>query len=1156
VAGQFGYDPLVLEIAILGTPLLHFEGQAFALPTKKCVAISSYLAMEGPTPRAKLADLFWERCAPEQARSNLRRELNRLRHTPFSGYLQTNSDSVALAEPYSLDVRTFAAQAEAKSFAAALGLYRGRLLDGLDLRDAEMFEEWLARRRQELVDAHVDVLRRQAEVLEATGDLRGALELELRMLGAQPLLEHAERRAIRLHYLLGERDLALARFKRFEVALEAELLLQPMPETLELVRRIRALEPLEDVPAAPLSHQRASRPLVGRRRELAVLERAASCARLIVGEAGIGKTRLADEFARAHPPRLWLRGSEASLGAPFAAVASGLYEALDDPTRAARLFALSGAQRREAARLVPDLDPEVQPLTLSPEARPRFLDGLSRALFAAVEPAGTLLLDDLHWFDPSSAELVLHLVRRAESFGIRVLATARAGELADNPSAFSIVSTLERDGLLERLTLEPLSEAEVDELCASVSKTRAGLGRRLHAATGGNPLFVLETLAALDQGTSAGEELPLALGVRDLVARQIERLGHEVGRVLEAASLASEGFTPTELGGASALGEEEEREAFDRALGANLLVQHGRHWGVRHDLVRRAIAEGVGPARRELIHSRIADNLIRQRGEPARIARHLELAGRRAEAIAHHRAGAIRAVGVYAHAEAVAAYRAALSCGPDDGEAFEIRSACVDLYAALDDRTAWQRELDDLEQLAARLADPSFQARAAVARAKLDTALGRYGAAFEAMERVVSQHESAPVLVAQALYAGGRALTQLGHVDRAEAWFRRALDASPPSGLVAELFLSLYGCAIERNQLADARRFNEEATRAFARASDRIGLARTAANEAVVARRERDYERAISRYEHAYREAEQMGLLSLQRSTVMGIVGALYDAGQIDRSLEWVELGLGLAREPQDPLILARTHHQLCALTWVSGELARSVDGSERAMEIADQIGAGQWRILFRCGLIHSLAEIGAHERGFAVANEAIALAREYGLPRHAAIADVHLAHCELSSGAHQVACERLERVLAEREQLGAVDQEHAMALVADAWLQRGDPARALGALGDRELHIVHRARQLAVVLSAKRTLGLDFERELVAARTLFAHPHLPPVESLALSRSMVTAERASHRPSEALRSFDRARSTARRLAESLASRPELQGRFVGKNRDLLDAEG
>ncbi|MCX7784192.1 MAG: hypothetical protein N2318_11195, partial [Meiothermus sp.] len=169
------------------------DGQVITLPTKKLLGLVAYLALEGPTPRSKLAGLFWSENDEESARRNLRRELFRVRETAFRDCLQVGNTEVSLAGPLQTDVAQFRGLVEQGLSEKALKLYRGALLEELELPGADGFTEWLAHQREELGRLWQRTLLYQAENLETRGDWRGALEIHLQLLAQDDLQERHQR---------------------------------------------------------------------------------------------------------------------------------------------------------------------------------------------------------------------------------------------------------------------------------------------------------------------------------------------------------------------------------------------------------------------------------------------------------------------------------------------------------------------------------------------------------------------------------------------------------------------------------------------------------------------------------------------------------------------------------------------------------------------------------------------------------------------------------------------------------------------------------------------------------------------------------------------------------------------------------------------------
>lgn len=323
-----------LELALLGLPGLSLSGQPVALPVKKFMGVIAYLALEGPTPRGKLVSLLWSNLDEESARRNLRLGLHRLKtKTPeLARHLETSGEVLSLSGAWQSDVRRFEAALEAGQHEAALEAYRGHLLEGFEIKDAEGFYDWLGARREHLNRQWQKAMLYRAEVLETRGEWRKALDIHQRLLADDNLQERHHREVMRLFYLLGDREVALEQFEQLQATLRKELGMEPRSETLSLLDTIRQggsahakrallLTSPEAVPEVP-AHLYGREGLLGD--GLRKLERGEWV--LLHGFGGMGKTALAATLARdflrqTGKPVLWLRASTQGPEAIFEALA-------------------------------------------------------------------------------------------------------------------------------------------------------------------------------------------------------------------------------------------------------------------------------------------------------------------------------------------------------------------------------------------------------------------------------------------------------------------------------------------------------------------------------------------------------------------------------------------------------------------------------------------------------------------------------------------------------------------------------------------------------------------------------------------------------------------------------------------------------------------
>ena len=844
--------------------------------------------------------MLWSDNAAADARRNLRQELSRLQATPANEWITAVGEDLALRDGAVIDVQCFRAALARGEPEAALDLWRGPFLDGVELKGATGFDEWVAAERESLSRLRGAALEKQTEGLESRGDAAGALASALALVAADPLQEAHHRRAMRLFFALGDRGGAMAQYEKCCAILRDELGLEPMPETTSLARRIRegAAHP-GGRPATRIAGAELHPPLVGRASAWAALEKAGRRIALVEGEAGLGKSRLVADFAARRGPMVVLKGREISRDTPFYAVAEALGAAWREDPHWFDL--LDPSYRAEVGRVVPALaDDELPPDPATPEARGRLIEGLSAALLTAAGD-GSIVFDDLHWFDASSAELVAHVVRHAHRSCF--FATARPEELALAPAARSALDAIEREGLLLRVPIGPLGEADVLALVRAMSGSAGAtvFSRRLYAATAGNPLFILESLRELfaagvlwrdgntwstpyDEDTEDYRELPIPASVRAALLRRIDRQGPAPRRLLEAGSLAGDGFASEWVGPSSALSEDEAADALDFAVRAGLVAPTGAGYRFTHDLIRRALDDALAPERRKLLHRRLAEALARSGAAPARIAGHWEDGGRPSEAVAYRIRAADAAARVYALAEAIVQYDAALADGAAGVEAFRIHSACVDLCRNGNDDEGRVRSLAAMEAIAATLGDPAIAAELAVKRAvhafendRYDEALAIAGEARLALAGRVDTATDASLAL-----ECGAALHALGRIEEAEAELRAArerFDDDQPLKR-ANCAYWLCQCAIARGDLAAARGYCDDVLAVTKKASYRRGYAMSLNLRSDIAWREGDTARALADLEAAIDEARAIGSRQLQRGFLGDLIEHLRSLGE------------------------------------------------------------------------------------------------------------------------------------------------------------------------------------------------------------------------------------------------------------------------------------
>ncbi len=1099
-------NTVTLELRLLGPPAIRLAGAEISPPTRKSLALLAYLALEGSQPRGKLADLLWSDLDEDAARKNLRKELFRLRGSPLEPFIHTPDDRIELIG-VEVDARRFANSTEADE-STALEHHHGGLLEGFNVPGAIGFEDWLETSREHFSSLLVRALANRVRVLETNGDLRAAVQTQQRLVALDELQESATRELMRLHAKLGDRVAALEAFDRFERILKSELGLQPLPETIALARRIEVAQ--DDEPTAPPETPNSPRlerpPLVGRDAAWSWLEQPHNGVRLLLAESGVGKTRLATDFARTRGFTFTMRGFEAASSTPLYPIAEALRSRLEQDS--SWLEQLDPGWRREAARLVPELWPERSGSDGPPssEGRARFLEGLTRAVLAAMPRPATLLLDDLHWFDASSLELISHLIRKLDA-DVLILATARPFEASENSAVTSTLTALEREGKLERYPLEPLTGAQTRALIQALSGERAErFSERLHNATGGNVLFALETLRGLfsegllrladdggwitpfDESTEDYTELPIPSQVREIALARIARLGPACGRWLEASSLAGEPFEASWMEGATALSEWESLEALERAVQAQVLEATGNgEYRFIHDLVRRSLSDGLSLERRKLIHRRLATNLIAEKAAPGLIADHLESAGRNQEAIQWHVKAFEAAQTVYAHAEARARIARALALEPDERTSFKLHRDAAGLELMVLNLDALEAHAKDMLEVATQLEDSTLEAEASLMLARTRLYRADFSGGLELAERANlleadSSGETALVL-ATALIACGRA-------SEAEPILTAALErtSGKTQGDLHGILKVLYQ---QRGELEQSVTHGRAALEAYRTARAREDELKTLAQLAQTLGQLGQSSEALELLETAVHDARALGFerslalaLTLQAEESLRVNALESAQAAIAEGLD-LSRGKSLAREAQLESLAGRVHRR-------AGRYGAAVSAARVALALTERLRLPAQLVVQHLVNAELWLDLGAFELVRDTLTAALELQQGSNLQAYKLPLESLWARLELELGKAELAHARLEPLMDIADRSPPEQRTAFACLLAVALASTDEQAKALARLDliDPPAWMLARLENVRLLAGEIPTTPENLKRIL---------EHAPPLEALEL---------------------------------------------------------
>jgi len=711
----------MLSVRLLGVPQLVLDRRPLDTLRRKNRALVYYLAARAkPTTRDHVLALFWPDHERQAAQKILRTMVYDLRKQ-LGPALSVADEQLALAPDTWVDVQAFEAglaapAASITALTATLELYRGDYLEGFTLADSPAFDDWAMAERARYRAHFIRGLAALADLHAANGDHSRGLDALTRALTLDPLQENLQCAAMRLQYLAGDRAGAIRRFETLRRSLDDELGVPPLPETRALYDAIIKDEVgrMQDEVTSPAQRSSpppnpssfivhpSSLPFVGRDAELRQLRELTAGHQLVLieGEPGIGKTRLAEEFLAgyalppaqaAQPQRLMLRGGahEFEQGLPYQPIIDalrGLLSSAEWPGLRVRLD-LAPIWLAEVARLVPELQAELPDLPVAApvadEARlsaavSQFLHSLARERQVAV------FLDDLHWADAATLNVLGYLARRAASPAILLLGTARPAEARSRLAP--LLRSLTHENRLARLPLASLSADDMAALAEQLSPAQPDplLGWLARNAEG-NPYFLTELVryaysnglllkdGRLDHAALAS---PYALpaSIENLILSRIIRLSADARRVLDMAATLGREFDFELVSHATSLAEGAALDALDELRAAGLIqARGGAGFAFDHSLTMQVAIQEMGEPRLRASHRRLAETLEelhRNQLDPIAglIARHFADGNAPLRAAPYAFRAGKHAAQLAAWAEAISFYTYALGTKIDDAQ--------------------------------------------------------------------------------------------------------------------------------------------------------------------------------------------------------------------------------------------------------------------------------------------------------------------------------------------------------------------------------------------------------------------------------------------------------------------------------------------------------
>ncbi len=1025
-----------IQAFLFGVMRLEQNGKELPLPSSAAArSLLAYLLLHCKTPQTRETLLvhFWPELDERRARRALSQTLWQIRHA-FPDLLDVNPETISISNGITLwvDAEAFERmitpaldaapldEAARQNLEQALELYRADFLEG-------DYHDWALLERERLRELHLQALEQLGGLEKAAGRYAKALELALRLSHADPLNETAHREIMRLHQLLDQPEAALRQFELCRQTLRQELDVAPEPETLALAEEISQRDGTKSS-AAESGKERGNlvpAPLVGRETDRAALLRFVEGIFnklgglvLVEGEAGVGKTRLLQEVARDAEWRgaqvLWGNAREAQGLKPYAPLVEALQSGLS-PLRVTQIG--HTVERVWLQAIHPLLAPHpalpmIEPAPPLPPAQEqaRLVEAVIRFLegWQGIVPL-VLILEDLHWADHDTLDLLPTLARRLNSWGILMIGSYRGEEARARPQVWEALQAVSRGNLLERRVLSRLDEAATGELI----RRSLGLASpaplfevRIHHETDGNPLFVLETLRALqdegllkreeggnwstpwDETTADYAELPLPPLVEKVITGRLEYLPDSLRQPLEVMAVLGSQFGFPALAAISGLDIPATLEATRKLIQRSFLKETENGYRFEHDKIHQVVYDEIETGKRVQIHRRIAAALAAMRpAEPDALAYHFWRGEQWEQAAHYNRLAGESALALHANQEARTYLTRALEAldklpkPPEPAQRADLLRAREIVNGLLGDRPAQKADLEELERLPIGRAG---RAEHSLRWAKYYEVISDYPAAIRAAQTSIdfAAAENNLSLMAAGQIVLGRVLNMQADPQGTQSVLTRALENARAAKSPLQEAVCLH--ALARFYYDHQDRYEE----ALVCCREALGIAQTLTDRELETNLRHMLSNILSDLGHLEEgRQERLTVLELRRKlgdrrgeamTLYNLAVHYRNQGDNEASLKHVQESLSIAEAIGDQRLEGYDRTYL-GLLMEERNPEESLRQYTRALEIRRQIGQSALTVDTLAGLARACLQLGRVEAAKTHIAEALDWVAEHG---------------------------------------------------------------------------------------------------------------------------------------------------------------------------------
>ena len=1021
---------MTLYAQLLGSLRLTYEETAVSLPTRShAKTLLAYLLLHPGQihTRSQLAALLTPEASEEQARRTLSQALWHIRQSLPVPLLQTEGDRIYILPevPLQIDVVQFNElvaphlrhsrlnETGVTALTTAVSLYEGDLLN-------EFYDDWLLLRREQLREQYLQALWLLSGCEKENGRYQSALHHLLQLSQADPLREEVHREIMRCYALLNRPNAALRQYALYAQLLQNELQLDPEAATQQLRQEILTQrqtdsQPIVSAQTTALIGRQAERKLILQQLQNGKQQQGSLI--LLEGNAGSGKTHLCQTIIK---DAQWREmrivhgfSQQTQQTVPYHALITAI-ESLLTPLTVAQLQqqiepvwlqlitpflpALGTGQQPEISHLEATTA-EHQQMRLQ-EAWLQLLVGWSR-----IAPL-LIVLEDVHQLDEATRALLALFVHRLPTQRIVLLLNYRGNVARQNKVIWQWLQMLDETAVCQRITLNNLSATETAELVRLQLGLETAVPHftdQLFTITGGNPLFVVETVHVLQEshdltpnetenGTATWDDIALAdfqlelpARVETAIAQRIAHLSAEAQQLLRITAVFNSTPSLQQLQAISPFSAQQTIIALNQLVQHKFLSEHPDHYTFSHQLMQQVAYAQLTQTEKQQAHSHIVHVLSQINPENvSALAYHATQAQETAVAITYHLQAAQQAKQQFTLTTAKTHLDEAINLLLNNAVSTEIpQQTQFNLFAereaiahVLGDTDSCQHDLHHMQSLAAQSARQQIETEkrwarfyTATAQADYDLAINHVQNALDMAQQQANQSEIAAV---HALW--GHICVMRGDNLVALAQFETALDYHQTLDEPAAHAQILLDQAIAQRTAGQhhvALDSVQKALALFVTSGDKMAQANALAELAVLNHEQGHSEAATAYYQQTLQLCRDIGYRYREAVALVNWGNLLWFQGQVNQTIAHYEAASMIFSELGSTHAEAQLKSNLASiLTTLFGQFTEARVHAEWALaqfqHIEDWIGVGQ-----------ALATLGAIAQEEGKATDAEAYLRE-----------------------------------------------------------------------------------------------------------------------------------------------------------------------------------